>query len=125
VPPDGCGSTSSRTSSSARDRPACSAHIHDEALWSLRRVVVTGELIGADVWTFRPARIVGGGGSVNPLSLVRELRRLRRTADGYLAKRSLPRPAIPWGNVKALKAEVRAAGTERRPEPVGGPQSSR
>jgi hypothetical protein len=42
------------------------------------------------VWTLRPERIVGGAGSVNPLALVREIRRAR----GYLEKRSLPRPTI-------------------------------
>jgi hypothetical protein len=89
----------------------------------LRSVVVTGELIDADVWTLRPERIVGGGGSVGPVALVRELGRLRRTAKGYLEKRSLDRPRVPWRNVKALE-EIRAAGTERRPEPAGGRPSS-
>jgi hypothetical protein len=100
------------------------AHAHDEELWSLRSVVVTGELIDTDVWTFRPERVVGGGGAVGPLAVVRELRRLRGTAKGYLDKRSLPRPEIAWGSIRALGSEVRAGGTERRPEPAGGPPSS-
>jgi len=100
------------------------AHGHDEQLWSLRSVVVTGELMAADGWTFRPERVVGGG-SGSPLAVVRQLRELRRTADGYLAKRSLPRPAIAWSSLRALKGQVRAGGTGRRPEPEGARPSSR
>jgi hypothetical protein len=115
VPPDG----------QLRDGPASLlAHGHDEKLWSLRSVVVTGELIEADVWTFRPDRIVGGGGPTGPLALLREMRRLRATARGYLEKRSLPRPRIAWDGVEAL-GEVRAAGTEPRREPAGDRPSSR
>lgn len=100
------------------------AHFHDEQLWSLRSVVVVGELIDTDVWTFRPERIVGGGSSVNPVTLLREMSRLRTTARGYLEKRSLPRPAVAWASVRALKSDVTAAGRERRPESAGGLPSS-
>jgi hypothetical protein len=100
------------------------AHAHDEELWSLRSVVVTGELISADGWIFRPERIVGGGDAVSPLAVVRQLGRLRRTADGYLEKRSLPRPPIVWSSVRALSQDVRAGGTERRPEPAAPRPSS-
>lgn len=100
------------------------AHAHDEELWSLRSVVVTGELISADVWTFRPERIVGGG-DASPVVMLRELGRLRRTAEGYLEKRSLPRPPIAWSSVRALKDDVRAGGTGRRREPEAARPSSR
>ncbi|WP_116451336.1 pyridoxamine 5'-phosphate oxidase family protein [Blastococcus litoris] len=100
------------------------AHGHDEQLWSLRSVVVTGELIPADVWTFRPERIVGAG-DASPVGMLRELGRLRRTAKGYLEKRSLPRPSIAWSSVRALGDDVRAGGTGRRPEPGAVRPSSR
>jgi hypothetical protein len=100
------------------------AHAHDEQLWSLRSIVVTGELIPADVWTFRPERIVGGAGSATPLTLLREIRRLRGAARGYLEKRSLPRPEVGWAGIRALKPDVREAGTERRRVPAGGRPSS-
>jgi hypothetical protein len=99
------------------------AHGHDEQLWSLRSVVVTGELIAADGWVFRPERIVGGG-STNPLAVIRTLRELRTTARSYLDKRGLPRPPIAWHSIRALEEEVRAGGTERRPEPAEGRPSS-
>jgi len=101
------------------------AHFHDEQLWSLRSVVVVGELIDTDPWTFRPERIVGGGGSVNPVRLVREMRRLRSTARGYLEKRSLARPEVAWSGIRALTSDLRGAGTEPRREPAGSPPSSR
>jgi hypothetical protein len=110
VPPDG----------QLREGPASLlAHGHDEQLWSLRSVVVTGELIEADVWTFKPDRIIGGGGAAGPLVLLREMRRLRGTARGYLEKRSLARPRIAWDSVRGLDQQLRAAGTEPRREPAG------
>jgi hypothetical protein len=115
VPPDG----------QLREGPASLlAHGHDEQLWSLRSVVVTGELMAADGWVFRPDRIVGGG-STSPLAVLRQLRELRRTADAYLAKRSLPRPEVAWRSIRALKEQVSAGGTERRPAPGGARPSSR
>ena len=96
------------------------AHSHDEELWSLRSVVVTGELVEADVWTFKPDRSIGDSGPATPLAIIGKLRGLRRTAQGYLDRRSLPRPRIPWADLKAIKE----AGTARRPEPAAGPPSS-
>jgi hypothetical protein len=101
------------------------AHGHDEQLWSLRSVVVTGELMAADGWVFRPDRIVGGGSTVSPLAVLRQLRGLRRTADAYLEKRSLPRPSIAWHSIRAIKEGVKEGGTGRRPELEGARPSSR
>lgn len=101
------------------------AHGHDEQLWNLRSVVVTGELIEADGWTFRPDRIVDGAGATGPLVLLREIRRLRGAAQSYLDKRSVPRPTIAWASLRGLEDEVTAAGTEHRPEPAAGRPSSR
>ena len=100
------------------------AHSHDQDLWSLRSVVVVGELIDTDVWTFRPERIVGGGGKAGPLVVLKQLTALRRTARNYLEKRGLERPPIPWDGVRALKTEVRAGGTGRSPERAAGRPSS-
>ncbi len=96
------------------------AHSHDEQLWSLRSLVVLGELTGGPRWTFRPERIVGNSGTVGPVALLGQLRALRRTARGYLDRRSLARPEIPWSAVQALKGGVAATGTTPRREPAGG-----
>ena len=50
------------------------AHSHDEQLWSLRSVVVTGELVEADGWTFKPDRIIGDSGPATPLAIIGRLR---------------------------------------------------
>jgi hypothetical protein len=81
------------------------AHSHDEELWSQRSVVVLGELAGAGTeWKFAPQRVVPGMGDTGPLGLVRTIRGLRRTARGYLERRSLSRPEIPWADLRQLKA---------------------
>ena len=97
------------------------AHSHDEKLWSLRSLGVVGELVAGPTWTFRPERMIGDSGAATPLAIVRQLRRLRRTAQGYLDRRSLPRPQIPWADLKTLKA----GGTAPRREPAANPPSSR
>jgi hypothetical protein len=81
---------------------------------------VVGELVAGPVWTFRPERSIGDGGTANPVAIVRQLRGLRRTAAGYLEKRSLPRPQIAWASVQALRKGLTAGRTERRQEPAGG-----
>jgi hypothetical protein len=101
------------------------AHSHDDRLWSQRSSVVLGALARTGAgWTFQPERIIGGLGDGGPLALVRMIRELRRTAQGYLERRSLPRPQIPWADLQEVKAGLRGAGTECRQEPAGGPPSS-
>ena len=94
------------------------AHSHDEQLWSLRSVGVLGELRAGPTWTFRPERIIGDSGAAGPLAIARQLRGLRRTARGYLDRRSLARAQIPWADVAAIKAgrtEPRRAERADRP----------
>jgi hypothetical protein len=97
------------------------AHSHDEKLWSLRSLGVVGELVAGPTWTFRPDRIIGDSGRATPLAIIRQLRSLRGTAQGYLDRRSLVRPEIPWADLKGIKA----GGTEPRREPAARPPSSR
>jgi hypothetical protein len=89
------------------------AHFHDEQLWSLRSVVVVGQLASAATgWTFRPERIVPGGDKAGPVAMVRTIRELRSTARGYLERRSLARPEIHWADLRRIKSGLRGAGTE-------------
>jgi Pyridoxamine 5'-phosphate oxidase len=81
------------------------AHSHDEELSSQRSVAVLGELSGPGTgWTFAPQRVIPGMGDTSPLTMFRTVRDLRRTARGYLERRSLTRPEIPWSDVRQLKA---------------------
>jgi hypothetical protein len=97
------------------------AHFHDEKLWSLRSLVVVGQLVHGAGWTFRPQRIVPGGAGANPVALVQALRELRGTARGYLERRGLPRPAIAWDELAEIKKSAGEGGAGRRPEPAGSP----
>jgi hypothetical protein len=79
-------------------------HSHDDKLWTLRSFVVAGELAaGADGWTLAPSRHVPGGDRMGPLAAVRTIRELRATAQGYLDRRGLERPGIPWSEYAELK----------------------
>jgi hypothetical protein len=81
-------------------------HGHDDRLWSLRSFVVAGDLTAGTrpgEWTLEPSRYVPGGADrMGPVSMVRTLRDLRRTAQAYLDRRDLPRPVIPWAEYEAL-----------------------
>jgi hypothetical protein len=81
-------------------------HSHDEKLWTLRSFVAGGTLDrDGDGWVLRPERFVPGGGDrMGPVTLVRTVRDLRRTAQDYLDRRGLERPAIPWAEYRSLKA---------------------
>jgi hypothetical protein len=80
-------------------------HSHDEKLWNLRSFVVRGTLErDGGTWFLRPERYVPGGDRMGPVTMVRTLRDLRRTARSYLDERGLERPRIPWEEYEALKA---------------------
>ena len=96
-------------------RASLLCHSHDERLWSLRSAAVVGALDGAGTdWTFTPERVLGSGGG--PLGVVRQLRDLRRSSSGYLSRRGLTPPPIPWAEYEPLKAEAvrRSAGAAAR-----------
>lgn len=79
-------------------------HSHDEQLWTLRSFVAAGELAReGDGWTLAPSRYVPGGDRMGPVAVIRTLRELRATAQGYLDRRGLERPRIPWDEYAALK----------------------
>jgi hypothetical protein len=101
------------------------SHSHDDKLWNLRSVGVVGELRSAGGgWALRPERIIGGV-KATPISVARQLAGLRRTARGYLEKRSLPRPEIAWDSIREVKRDVTGAGRAPRREAAEGPPSSR
>jgi hypothetical protein len=90
----------------APGRAALLCHSHDERLWNLQSFVVAGDLAGAGAtWRLTPARYIpGGGDTTGPLAVIAELRKLRRTAAGYLDRRGLARPSIPWREYDDVKA---------------------
>ncbi|GAA0799241.1 pyridoxamine 5'-phosphate oxidase family protein [Spirilliplanes yamanashiensis] len=78
-------------------RASLLCHSHDAKLSGLRAFVVTGELTrDGDGWLLTPDRFVPGADGLNPLDMVRAIRRMRATAARYLQRRGLARPQIPW-----------------------------
>jgi Pyridoxamine 5'-phosphate oxidase len=73
-------------------------HRHNEKLAAMRFALVRGRIKrnGAD-WLLIPDRVISP--TDNPL---RTLRNARASAARYLQRRSLPRPAVPWAEYRAL-----------------------
>jgi hypothetical protein len=75
-------------------------HRHNDKLAGMSFALVRGRIAQAGTGTdrlFTPDRVVNPAG--NP---VRALRDVRATAARYLRTRSLPRPAVPWAQYRAL-----------------------
>jgi Pyridoxamine 5'-phosphate oxidase len=82
-------------------------HRHNEHLWDLHNFVVMGELTQHDDgWVFVPRRFVPGTDGLNPVAVVRAVRQMRRSADGYLSRRHLDRPQIAWDEFKRVTASA-------------------
>lgn len=80
-------------------------HAHDELLWNLRSMQVRSTLVQKEQgWLFTPEHLVPGMGFTGA-SMWRLVTHARRTAAGYLAKRNLPRPRIPWQEIEASESE--------------------
>jgi len=83
-------------------------HSHDELLWNLKSFLVRGRLEQDDRgWVFRPEKFIPGGGMQGPLGDMKAMIRTRGIANRYLKKRRLPRPKVPWDEIKALRAEAK------------------
>lgn len=83
-------------------------HSHDEFLWELKSFLVRGNLeIEGAVWGFYPSKYVkSGASSSRPIDQIKGLMNARATAKKYLEKRGIPRPKIPWNDLKLLRAEA-------------------
>lgn len=84
-------------------------HRHDQKLWSLRELVVQGDLDrGADGWTLKPTRHLQGQGAGGFVGQLRGILHYKKTAAAYLAKRGLPRPTVDWESINRLRDEAKA-----------------
>lgn len=83
-------------------------HSHDQQLWHLRSVLVRGVLEQSEHgWALRPTAVVPGNGMAGALGDARTFLAARRRAARYLTHRALQRPAVPWGDVTALRRSIR------------------
>lgn len=83
-------------------------HWHDDHLWKQRSFVTRGQLTrdGAGC-RFTPTQLIPGIDD-SPLALMRFFIHARGVAAAYLARRGLPRPVIPWGDIIRIKREAQA-----------------
>ena len=88
-------------------------HFHDEGLWNQRSFVAKGELrVSDEEIIFTPTSLVEG--LAKGRRMIALLSTGRRRARQYLQRRGLPRPEIPWGELRAIKTTV----FPLRPQPV-------
>jgi hypothetical protein len=83
-------------------------HSHNDELWDLKNFAAQGRLEqDAGRWVFQPHRLLLGAGTSGPFGDFQLLINSRRAAQAYLTKRNLPRPVIPWAEIKALRAAAK------------------
>lgn len=80
-------------------------HRHDDLLWNQRQIGAVGQLVrsGAGTWMFRPDRMLPTMFPANAVEMARVVIRARRTANRYLQRRGLDRPAIDWAAHRACE----------------------
>jgi hypothetical protein len=84
-------------------------HRHNANVGAMRGVVLTGSIDAqGDGFWFRADRLIDGQKRLDPVTAARVVRGLRSEANRYLERRGIARPGIPWDELKALKAEIRA-----------------
>ena len=83
-------------------------HSHNLFLWNLRSFLVRGVLEVSDgSYLFRPVRFVPGIGVGGLLGMIRYVWSKRRAANRYLQERGLPRPRIPWAQLRKFQQDAR------------------
>jgi len=86
-------------------------HSHDEFLWKLNAFLVRGNLEHDDQgWVFRPQKFIPGIGIGGLVGDMKAQYKTREAVNRYLQKRGLPRPRVPWGDIKALWKEAKKNG---------------
>ena len=79
-------------------------HSHDEKLWNLQMMMVSGTLEKRDDgWLFRTE----GFKPPSKLAVVDFIRNARRSAQKYLDKRGLARPQVNWVAIKGVQRRAK------------------
>jgi hypothetical protein len=87
-------------------RAGLMCHYHDARLWHQRSFVVRGRVERSfGRWVFIPEQTIPGMG-YGRFPLLRMMIRGRRRAARYLQARRLPRPEVPWDQMRAIKREA-------------------
>ncbi len=92
-------------------------HSHDEDLWNLVQFLIRGTLVRtSEGHYFVPASINGSPRPAGGMDAIRTLRGIRRRGNAYLKRHDIPRPKIPWGDVKQLQERAREWRVQRTTE---------
>ena len=105
--------TQSFTLEIPKNVPACPGpasllwHLHDERLWNQLSYTTRGhvEQEGAE-WRYTPTHYTPGLGIGGVPAFVGFVFSARRIAAGYLSRRGLARPRVPWRQINAIKAQA-------------------
>ena len=80
-------------------------HSHDEKLWNLQLLAIKGKLEDkGGSWVFCSERF----DPPSKLALVDFIRNCRRSAQKYLDKRGLNRPAVNWAAIKEIQRRTKS-----------------
>ena len=86
-------------------------HSHDELFWDLKSFLLRGHLEqDEEGYIFQPNKLIVSGGLSSPLDQMKFMIKARKMTKRYLAKRGLPRPKVPWDDIKALWVAAKKAG---------------
>jgi hypothetical protein len=79
-------------------------HSHNEELWDLVQFLIRGTLVKtSEGHYFVPASVNGSPRPAGGMDAIRTLRGIRRRGNAYLEHRNIPRPQVPWDDVKQLQ----------------------
>ena len=79
-------------------------HLHDAHLWNQVSYTTCGRLQQAGTaWRYTPTSYTPGLGIGGLPAFVRFAFGARRISAGYLARRGLERPRVPWQQINAIK----------------------
>ena len=85
-------------------------HRHNEFLWEMESFLLKGSLARDEHgWYFLPQRFIPGNAGAGKGAMIASIRWLlnaRRNTRRYLEKRHLPRPRIPWDEIKQLRTQA-------------------
>jgi hypothetical protein len=83
-------------------------HSHNEELWDLVQFLIRGTLVKTkEGYYFVPANINGSPRPAAGLDPLRTMKRIRDRGNAYLNKRGIPRPKVPWDDIKRLQERAR------------------
>jgi hypothetical protein len=81
-------------------------HYHDEKMWNIQAVGIKGRVVERDgTWVFQSTDF----NAPSKLAILSFVKNARTSAQKYLDKRGLKRPAVNWDAIKEIQRRVSQA----------------